>query len=166
MNRFPLRPWRHRSISAYPQHFGVEFRTKDRGSGPSINSPPRQPRRSRAALAAGEGSDHVDVRARAQDQILDEIDRRVIKILQDDGRRPNTEIARELHVSETTIRKRVSQLVSRGLINIVAASPPRRVRGEPACFPWTSSAPPHILYVTEALQSQKTKRPVPGLHRR
>ena len=44
--------------------------------------------------------------------ILDEIDQRVIKILQIDGRRPNTEIARELRVSETTVRKRISQLVS------------------------------------------------------
>jgi Lrp/AsnC family transcriptional regulator, regulator for asnA, asnC and gidA len=48
---------------------------------------------------------------KAPDQILDEIDRRVIKIFQVDGRRPNTEIARELHVSETTIRKRVAALV-------------------------------------------------------
>ena len=45
---------------------------------------------------------------RPSDDILDEIDRRVIKILQVDGRRPNTEIARELKVSETTIRKRVA----------------------------------------------------------
>src|SRR5207245_8758496 len=59
--------------------------------------------------------------------ILDEIDQRVIKILQADGRKPNTEIARELRVSETTVRKRISQLVSRGLINIVAVPTPRAV---------------------------------------
>src|SRR5258707_12932105 len=116
----------------YPRQIRVEIGTKESRSGSRMNSPPRQPRRSRAALAAGEGSDHVDVRARAQDQILDEIDRRVIKILQDDGRRPNTEIARELHVSETTIRKRGSQLVSRALINIVAATRTRTRGTKPA----------------------------------
>src|SRR5438045_9453189 len=61
------------------------------------------------------------------ERILDEIDQRVIKILQVDGRKPNTEIARELRVSETTVRKRISQLVSRGLINIVAVPTPRAV---------------------------------------
>jgi len=59
--------------------------------------------------------------------ILDELDKRVIKILQDDGRRPNTDIAKELRVSETTVRKRISQLVSGGLINNVAVPRPRAV---------------------------------------
>ena len=64
---------------------------------------------------------------RARDDVLDEIDKRVIRILQADGRMPNTEIARELRLSETTVRKRISQLVSRGLINIVAVPTPRAV---------------------------------------
>ncbi len=123
-----------------------------------MNSPPRQPRRSRAALAPGEGSDHVDVRARAQDQILDEIDRRVIKILQDDGRRPNTEIARELHVSETTIRKRVSQLVSRGLINIVAVPTPRAVGMNLSAIIGISVTLPKLREISEELKRQKEAR--------
>jgi Lrp/AsnC family transcriptional regulator for asnA, asnC and gidA len=60
-------------------------------------------------------------------EMLDELDKRVIRLLQDDGRMPNTEIARVLRVSETTVRKRISQLVSRGLINIVAVPTPRAV---------------------------------------
>jgi DNA-binding Lrp family transcriptional regulator len=59
--------------------------------------------------------------------ILDEIDQRVIRILQIDGRKPNTEIARELRVSETTVRKRIAQLVSRGFINIVAVPTSRAI---------------------------------------
>src|SRR5258706_9042678 len=117
-----------------------------------------QPRRSRAALAPSEGSDHVDVRARAQDQILDEIDRRVIKILQDDGRRPNTEIARELHVSETTIRKRVSQLVSRGLINIVAVPTPRAVGMNLSAIIGISVTLPKLREISEELKRQKEVR--------
>ena len=65
--------------------------------------------------------------AKGPDQILDELDRRVIKILQVDGRRTNTDIAKELHVSETTVRKRVAQLLSRGMINIVAVPTPKGV---------------------------------------
>lgn len=123
-----------------------------------MNSPPRQPRRPRIALTPGEGSDDVYARGRVQDQILDEIDRRVIKILQADGRRPNTEIARELRVSETTIRKRVSQLVSRGLINIVAVPTPRAVGMNLSAIIGISVTLPKLREISEELKRQKETR--------
>src|SRR5258707_15317938 len=60
------------------------------------------------------------------------------------GLRPNTDIARELHVSETTIRKRVSQLVSRGLINIVAGPKPPAPGGKPAAVTAPSGPAPQL----------------------
>ena len=123
-----------------------------------MSSPPRAPRRPRAVPPSGEASDDIYVRGRAQEQILDELDRRVIKILQADGRRPNTDIARELHVSETTIRKRVSQLVSRGLINIVAVPTPRALGMNLSAIIGISVTLPRLREISEDLKRQKEVR--------
>ncbi len=95
---------------------------------------------------------------RPDDDILDEIDRRVIKILQVDGRRPNTEIARELKVSETTIRKRVAQLVSRGLINIVAVPTPRAAGMNLSAIIGISVTLPKLREISEELKRQREVR--------
>lgn len=58
---------------------------------------------------------------------VDELDRRIIKLLQRDGRMSNTEIARDLEVTETTVRKRIGQLLEEGLMNIVAVPTPEAV---------------------------------------
>lgn len=55
------------------------------------------------------------------------MDHEIIKILQTDGRKSNTKIARELGVSETTIRKRIARLLSDELIRIVAVPTPMAV---------------------------------------
>jgi Lrp/AsnC family transcriptional regulator for asnA, asnC and gidA len=55
-----------------------------------------------------------------KDVVLDEVDREIVRMLQTDGRTPNTEIARALGVTEATIRKRIARLVDDGLIEIVA----------------------------------------------
>lgn len=139
-----------------------------------MNMPPGGPRRPRRQTRSGErGSNgpvtagHVALgpavgeaasRGRGRGQMLDEIDRRVIKILQADGRRPNTEIARDLHVSETTIRKRVSQLVSEGLINIVAVPTPRAVGLNLSAIIGISVTLPKLKAISEELKRQKEVR--------
>jgi Lrp/AsnC family transcriptional regulator, regulator for asnA, asnC and gidA len=90
--------------------------------------------------------------------ILDELDKRVIKILQDDGRRPNTEIAKELRVSETTVRKRISQLVSGGLINIVAVPTPRAVGMNLSAIIGISIVLPHLRDIADELKRQREVR--------
>jgi Lrp/AsnC family transcriptional regulator, regulator for asnA, asnC and gidA len=92
------------------------------------------------------------------DQILDELDECVIKILQVDGRRPNTEIARELHVSETTVRKRVTQLVSQGLINIVAVPTPKAVGLNLSAIIGISVTLPKLREISEELKRQREVR--------
>src|SRR5215475_10120444 len=90
--------------------------------------------------------------------ILDEVDQRVIKILQIDGRRPNTEIARELGVSETTVCKRISQLVSRGLINIVAVPTPRAIGMNLSAIIGISVTLPQLQDISEELKRQREVR--------
>jgi Lrp/AsnC family transcriptional regulator for asnA, asnC and gidA len=51
---------------------------------------------------------------------LDAVDRQIIRVLQQDGRTSNVEIARHVGVSEPTVRKRLSRLVSAQAIRITA----------------------------------------------
>jgi Lrp/AsnC family transcriptional regulator, regulator for asnA, asnC and gidA len=55
---------------------------------------------------------------------LDQIDMKIIRILQRDGRTPNTDIARSLSVSESTVRNRISRLIEHEVIQIVAVADP------------------------------------------
>jgi Lrp/AsnC family transcriptional regulator for asnA, asnC and gidA len=60
---------------------------------------------------------------------LDDLDRQIVRILQKNGRTSNTDIAKALGVTETTIRKRISQLLDEEMINIVAVPTPKAVDG-------------------------------------
>lgn len=58
---------------------------------------------------------------------IDEIDRRIIALLQEDGRRPNVDVAAELGLAEGTIRKRLERLLTDSVIRITAVVDPARV---------------------------------------
>ena len=51
---------------------------------------------------------------------LDLLDRRIVRLLREDGRRSYADIARLVAVSEPTVRKRVDRLVQSGAISILA----------------------------------------------
>lgn len=51
---------------------------------------------------------------------LDDIDRRIVSALTENGRKPYREIARALGISEGAVRQRVSRLTDDGLIRITA----------------------------------------------
>jgi Lrp/AsnC family transcriptional regulator for asnA, asnC and gidA len=55
----------------------------------------------------------------------DEIDRAIIRLLQIDGRKPFTEIAAEIGVSEGTVRQRVKRLVSDQTLQVVGIVDPK-----------------------------------------
>jgi Lrp/AsnC family transcriptional regulator for asnA, asnC and gidA len=52
-----------------------------------------------------------DQEKRKHNRYLDTLDKVIIDELQDDGRRPYSEIASKLKVSEGTVRKRVKKLM-------------------------------------------------------
>ncbi|MHB1296354.1 MAG: response regulator [Anaerolineae bacterium] len=56
---------------------------------------------------------------------MDETDRQIIAVLHENGRRSNVEVARELGVSEGTVRKRVDRLLASGLLKVVGVVDPR-----------------------------------------
>ncbi len=51
---------------------------------------------------------------------MDELDRKIIALLQGDGRASNAKIAREVGVSEGTVRRRLRRLVQQDVVKIVA----------------------------------------------
>lgn len=51
---------------------------------------------------------------------MDELDRRIIKLLQVDGRASNAKIAREVGVSEGTVRRRLRHLIQGDVIKVIA----------------------------------------------
>lgn len=57
---------------------------------------------------------------------IDSTDSRIISILQKDGRASNTDIAKELDISEATVRGRIKRLIDEGFIQIVAVANPFR----------------------------------------
>jgi Lrp/AsnC family transcriptional regulator, regulator for asnA, asnC and gidA len=62
--------------------------------------------------------------ARTRPRQVDDLDRKILKMLQVDGRLSNTEIARSLEITETTVRKRIAHLLDERLMSIVAVPTP------------------------------------------
>ena len=58
---------------------------------------------------------------------LDGLDQRIIKLLQKDGRLSNTAIAKEVGISEATVRVRLNRLIKEEYIQIVAVSNPLKL---------------------------------------
>ena len=58
---------------------------------------------------------------------FDAVDRQIVAALQQDGRTSNVEIARQLGVSEATVRKRLDRMVSEDVIHITAIPNPSKV---------------------------------------
>ena len=58
---------------------------------------------------------------------MDELDRKIIGILQEDGRASNAKIARQLGVSEGTIRRRLKRLIEEEAIQVLALPDPAKL---------------------------------------
>jgi Lrp/AsnC family transcriptional regulator, regulator for asnA, asnC and gidA len=58
---------------------------------------------------------------------IDQLDAKIISLLQADGRRSNVDIARSLAVAEGTVRKRIERLVRDKVIQISAWADPLRI---------------------------------------
>jgi Lrp/AsnC family transcriptional regulator, regulator for asnA, asnC and gidA len=58
---------------------------------------------------------------------VSELDKRIIEHLQADGRRPFTQIALELGVSEAAVRARTNRLIARGILQVVGVTDPLKL---------------------------------------
>jgi Lrp/AsnC family transcriptional regulator for asnA, asnC and gidA len=79
--------------------------------------------------------------------MVDEIDRGIIYYLQYDGRTPYTKIAEELGITETTVRRRVKQLIDDGIMQIVG------VVVEPQKLDWNELALINVQVQLDQIES-------------
>lgn len=65
-----------------------------------------------------------DKRLRKRQPKIDTLDAKMIKLLQKNGRIPNTAIAKKLGIAESTVRTRLKHLIDNKIVQIVALSNP------------------------------------------
>ncbi len=87
--------------------------------------------------------------ARRQDE-LSPLDKRIIEHLQADGRRPFTQIAHELGVSEAAVRARTNRLIERGILQVVGVADPGKLGFQQALI-GIRCEPGRLVAVAEAL---------------
>ena len=77
--------------------------------------------------------------------IDDNLNREIVKMLQNDGRRPYSDIAKSLGVSEGTVRNRVQSMKNAGALRIVALVDPTEVRYQADAIIGIKVAPNHSV---------------------
>jgi Lrp/AsnC family transcriptional regulator for asnA, asnC and gidA len=58
---------------------------------------------------------------------VSDLDKRIIEHLQEDGRRPFTQIAADLGVSEAAVRARTGRLIEKGIMQVVGVTDPLKL---------------------------------------
>ncbi len=105
----------------------------------------------RASIAdAMRTSNHDGSRRRDGAEGLSALDRSIIEHLQEDGRRPFTQIALALGVSEAAIRARTNRLVERGVLQVVGVADPGKLGFQQALI-GVRCEPGKLLHVADAL---------------
>ena len=84
---------------------------------------------------------------------MDELDKRIIKLLQTDGRASNAKIAREVGVSEGTVRRRLRHLIQGDVIKVIAVPNLEQMGYGTAALIGIQTDPGKIDEVTNAISS-------------
>ena len=86
---------------------------------------------------------------------IDQTDRAIISLLQDDARQSNAPIARVIGVSEATIRRRIKIMVEDGVVAIQAVLNPTKFGLSTSAMIGIDVQPDHLDKVAEALNVRK-----------
>lgn len=89
---------------------------------------------------------------------LDRTDRRIVSALARDGRRPYRDIARELGVSEGTVRARMARLQEEGLIRVTAVGSPLALGVNVVALSLIRVKPGHVSEAAKTLSGYKNVR--------
>lgn len=82
---------------------------------------------------------------------LDDLDLSIIACLQESGRQTNTQIAAQLKVAESTVRKRIERLVADEVIRITAVANPLKLDYEVIAILGIQAVPSRIAAVADEL---------------
>ena len=88
---------------------------------------------------------------RSQMYDISELDKRIIEHLQEDGRRPYTQIAADLGVSEAAVRARTNRLIERGVLQIVGVTNPLKIGFQQWAMIGVRCEASRLIEVAEAL---------------
>jgi Lrp/AsnC family transcriptional regulator for asnA, asnC and gidA len=105
----------------------------------------RQPRRNsgqRPRPAGGRSGDEVSP-----------LDKGIIEHLQEDGRRPFTQIAADLGVSEAAVRARTNRLVERGILQVVGVTDPLKLGFQQQAMIAVRCESNRLIEVSEAISA-------------
>ena len=86
---------------------------------------------------------------------MDELDRKIIEILQLDGRASNARIAREVGVSEGTVRRRLRRLIEDNVVKIIAVPNLDKMGYSTAALIGLQTAPGQLDAVADHLSEMK-----------
>lgn len=75
---------------------------------------------------------------------MDKIDKKIINILQTDGRTPFTEIAKRVNISEGTVRNRVTRLLDSKVIQVIGLIDPYQLGFDAPAIIGVSVDPPML----------------------
>lgn len=89
---------------------------------------------------------------------IDDLDKRIIVALEEDGRRPYRDIARDLDVAEATVRARVARLSESGMIRITAVGDPLSLGVNTAAITLVRTRPGTVHDVASRLAQQANVR--------
>ena len=84
---------------------------------------------------------------------MDELDRKIIALLESNGRASNARIARDVGVSEGTVRRRLKRLIQERIINVVALPDPRKLGYESEALIGVQVDPDKVDQVADRLAS-------------
>lgn len=91
-------------------------------------------------------------------EILDELDRKIIRHLSQDGRRPYRQIARDLGVAEGTVRLRAGRLIDQGYIRVTAVGNALQLGVQVMAVTLLRVEPRHIENVAQELTTYSNVR--------
>ncbi len=77
--------------------------------------------------AVGDGRPRTRARSPNGRPEVSDLDKRIIEHLQQDGRRPFTQIAVDLGVSEAAVRARTNRLIEKGILQVVGVTDPLKL---------------------------------------
>lgn len=84
---------------------------------------------------------------------MDDLDTQIAKILQKDGRAPNSRIARAVGVSEGTVRRRLKHLIQEGFIQVLALPNPTKIGNDSEALIGVQVDPDKVDIVAEDISS-------------
>ena len=87
---------------------------------------------------------------------MNELDERIIKLLQIDGRASNARIAREVGVSEGTVRRRLRRLIQDDVIHVIAVPNLEQMGYATTALIGVQAEPGKVSEVADALRPRGT----------